>query len=260
VSAVKLEIDDRVARVTLDRPPLNVIDLGVARELTVVVDEAGRRDDLVAVVLAAEGRAFSAGVDVRDHLPDRGARMLAAFHAACERLHALPSPVVAVVHGAALGGGCELTLVCDIVLASGSATFGLPEIRLGVFPPLAAAALSHVVPWHLASDLVLTGRSLTAAEAYAAGLVSRLAEPEQLGPVLDQLLGELRALSPTSLRLTKQALRLARPPVDFAAVAAAERHYVHNLLDEADAVEGLTAFLEKRPPKWREPGGPATHP
>ena len=118
----------------------------------------------------------------------------------------------------------------------------------------------HVVPWHLASDLVLTGRSLTAAEAHAAGLVSRLAEPEQLGPVLDQLLGELRALSPTSLRLTKQALRLARPPVDFAAVAAAERHYVHNLLDEADAVEGLTAFLEKRPPKWREPGGPATHP
>jgi cyclohexa-1,5-dienecarbonyl-CoA hydratase len=250
VSAVRFEVDDRVGRVTLERPPLNVIDLGVARELAAVLDEAGRRDDLVGVVLAAAGKVFCAGVDVRDHLPDRGAQMLAAFHAACERLHALPCPVVAAVHGAALGGGCELTLVCDIVVASTRATFAQPEIKLGVFPPLAAVALPGAAP-RLAADLVLTGRSLTAAEAYAAGLVTRLAEPEQFPAALDQLVGELRALSPASLRLTKQALRVARPPVDFAAVAAAERLYVERLMHSPDAVEGLTAFLEKRPPAWR---------
>lgn len=250
MSVVSIIIDDRVARVRLDRPPLNVVDLVTARELTAALDGLHTRRDLVAVVFESAGKAFCAGVDVRDHLPDRGAETLAAFHAACERLHALPCPTVAAVHGPALGGGCELTLVCDVVVASTRATFAQPEIKLGVFPPLAAVALARVAPAHLAADLVLTGRSLPAAEAQAAGLVSRLVEPEQFEAAVAQVLGELRALSAPSLALTKRALRVARPPVDFAAVAAAERLYVQELMSSPDAIEGLTAFVEKRAPKW----------
>ncbi len=247
---LRLAVTDRVARVTLARPPLNVIDLATARALTATLDALGRRDDLTVVVLAAEGRAFCAGVDVGDHLPERAADMLAAFHAACERLYALRCPVVAAVHGPALGGGCELTLVCDLVLASTDASFALPEIRLGVFPPLAAAALSARMSSDVAADLVLTGRTLGASEAHTRGLATRLAAPEAFQAALEQLVGDLRALSPASVRVAKQALRLARPAIDFAAVARAERLYLEELLRAPDALEGLRAFMEKRAPKW----------
>src|SRR5437867_11063033 len=131
---VQVSLSAGVARVVLDRPPLNVIDLEGARELAGALESLRSRPDLSAVVLAARGRAFSAGVDVRDHLPDRGAAMLSEFHRACRLLLDIEVPVVAAVQGAALGGGCELTLICDLVWASDRASFGQPEIKLGVFP------------------------------------------------------------------------------------------------------------------------------
>ena len=250
MAIVEVTRQDGVARVVLDRPPLNVIDLEGARELARTLSDVQRMEGLTAVVLAARGKAFCAGVDVRDHLPDRGAEMLAEFHRVCRLLLALEAPVVAAVQGAALGGGMELTLVCDLVVASTRATFGQPEIRLGVFPPLAAAALPHLVPFHLASELVLTGRVLSAEEALRVGLVNRVAPPEQFEEALDALLSELRPLSPPSLRLAKRALRLGRWRPEPDEIEAAERFYVDQLMRTPDAVEGLTAFLEKRPPVW----------
>jgi cyclohexa-1,5-dienecarbonyl-CoA hydratase len=241
---------DGVARVVLDRPPLNVIDLDGARALAGALEGVQRMEGLAAVVLAARGKAFCAGVDVRDHLPDRGAAMLAAFLRACRLLLGIETPVIAAVQGPALGGGMELTLVCDLVVASSRATFGQPEIKLGVFPPLAAAALPHLVPHHLASELVLTGRVLTAEEALRAGLANRVAPPEEFDAAVEALLAELRALSAPSLRLAKRALRLSRWRPEPDEIEAAERFYVEHLMHTPDAVEGLQAFLEKRPPAW----------
>lgn len=250
MASVHWTIEGGVARLELDRPPVNVLDLGAAQELAAAVEEIGRRRDAHVIALSARGRAFCAGVDVRDHLPDRGAEMLHAFHRACVGLLQAPQPVVAIVHGAALGGGCELTLVCDVVIASRAASFGQPEIRLGVFPPLAAVALPRMIPPHHASELLLTGRIVNAEEAARLGLVSRVVEESELAAAARETVDALRAHSPASLRLTKQALALSRSKPTAAEIEEAERFYVERLMNTPDAIEGLQAFLDKRTPQW----------
>lgn len=258
---VRVTIEPGLARVELDRPPVNVLDLDAAAELAAAIEDVAAREEVAVIALSGRGRTFCAGVDVRDHLPDRGADMLHAFHRACLALLEAPQPVVAIVQGAALGGGCELTLACDLVIASERATFGQPEIRLGVFPPLAAVALPRMVPAHVASELLLTGRVVGAAEAGRLGLANRVVEESDLNAAAEETLAGLLALSPASLRLTKEAMRRsgARPSAEE--IADAERFYVGRLMHTPDAVEGLRAFLDKRPPRWggrpEEPAGRA---
>jgi cyclohexa-1,5-dienecarbonyl-CoA hydratase len=251
MATVHVTIEGGLGRVELDRPPLNVIDLPAAVELADAIQGLAWRTDVHVIALSARGRAFSAGVDVRDHLPDRGAQMLRAFHRACLALLQAPQPAVAVVAGAALGGGCELTLVCDLVIAARTATFGLPEIRLGVFPPLAAVVLPRMISPHHASDLLLTGRVVSAEEAARWGLVNRVVEESELSASAEEMLGSLLALSPASLRLAKQAMALSRARPTAEEIEEAERFYVDRLMETPDAIEGLRAFLEKRSPVWR---------
>jgi cyclohexa-1,5-dienecarbonyl-CoA hydratase len=247
---VHVTVDGGLARVEMDRPPLNVIDLAAARELAAAIEEVASRDDVAVIALSGRGRAFCAGVDVRDHLPDRGADMLRAFDRACLALIEAPQPSVAIVQGAALGGGCELTLCCDLVVASERATFGQPEIKLGVFPPLAAVALPRMIPAHVATDLLLTGRIVGAAEALSLGLVNRTVPEAELVAAAEETLAALRALSPASLRLTREAMGRARVRPSPEEIAGAERFYVERLMHTPDAIEGLTAFMEKRAPRW----------
>jgi cyclohexa-1,5-dienecarbonyl-CoA hydratase len=251
MSAVRLEMKDTVATVVLDRPPLNVIDLATANQLVEAIEQAAAEPVCAVLVLEARGRAFSAGVDVRDHLPDRGAEMLRAFDRACIALLEFDAPTIAVVQGVALGGGCELTLVCDLVVASSAAEFALPEIKLGVFPPVAAVMLRSMIPAHLAAEMILLGRRLSAQEAHAAGLVNHVAAPDELKTVADGLVSQLLALSPRALEIAKNAMGLARNAATGAEIEAAEKLYVDALLHDPDAIEGLEAFLEKRPPEWR---------
>jgi len=247
---VHTEVKKGVAQVELDRPPLNVLDLAAAAELASAVEDASRREDVAVILLTGKGRAFCAGVDVRDHLPDRGAEMLATFHRACVALLEAPQPVVAAVQGPAMGGGCELTLCCDLVVASTQATFGQPEIRLGVFPPLAATALPRMIPFHAAAELLLTGRVIDAAEAARVGLANRLAEPAEFASAVGETVEAFLRLSPASLRLTREVLRLSRARPTAAEIAEVERFYVERLMQTHDAIEGLRAFLEKREPQW----------
>jgi cyclohexa-1,5-dienecarbonyl-CoA hydratase len=176
--------------------------------------------------------------------------MLNAFHRACVALWELDVPTVARVHGAALGGGAELTLMCDLVWAAESAAFGFPEIRLGVLPPVAAVTLAARIPAHVAAEMILTGRPIDARAAERFGLANRVVPDAELDRELEQLLRHLTALSASSLRAAKQAMRLARLAPLPAAIAAAEAHYLGRLLDDPDAIEGLNAFLAKRPPHW----------
>jgi len=250
---VHVTVGNGLARVEMDRPPLNVIDLAAAGELASAIEELTGRDEVAVIALAGRGRAFCAGVDVRDHLPDRGADMLRAFHRACLALIEAPQPSVAIVQGAALGGGCELTLACDLVIASERATFGQPEIRLGVFPPLATVALPRMIPAHHASDLLLTGRIVNAAQAAAMGLVNQVVAEAELEAKAQATIAELLALSPASLRLTREVMRRARVRPSAEEIAGAERFYVERLMHTPDALEGLAAFMEKRPPRWGVP-------
>ena len=238
---VTVELEGRLARITLARPPLNVLDLEHLGLLADAVEEAG--DAAVVLLRAGEGcRAFSAGNDVKDHVRERAPAMLERFHRAVRGLLETDAITVADVTGDALGGGCELVLACDVAYAAPKARFGQPEIDVGCFPPVAAALLPRRVGWTRAVELIATGRRIDAAEAARIGLVTAVGEA---GPVVETLL----AKSPDVLRATKAALRAG-------GLAAAEEIYVRRLLPLADCAEGLRAFLEKRPPRW----GPRTPP
>jgi cyclohexa-1,5-dienecarbonyl-CoA hydratase len=254
MALVDVHVTENVARVVLDRAPLNVIDLGLARTLVQALEEVRNRPGVSLLLLTARGKAFCAGVDVRDHLPDRGEEMLHEFHRICRLLLEMECVVVAAVQGPALGGGCELVQVCDLAIASSRAIFGQPEIKLGVFPPVAAAALPRIVPPQIAHDMLFTGRVLNAEEARQAGLVSRVANEEDFPAAVEKLVGEISALSASSVRLTKRAIRAAGNRIDPDEIDAAERFYVKELMRTPDAIEGLKAFLEKRLPAWTHGG------
>lgn len=245
---VHLARADGTARITLHRPPLNIFTSAMLREFIEAVEASA---DAHVVVIDAAGRAFCAGVDIVEHLPETAPAMLAQFHRACRRLLALEMPTVAVVQGAALGGGCELVLLCDFVLAARSATFGQPEIKVGAFPPVAAAALSAVAGPRQAMALMLLGEPMSAEAAQAAGLVTSVVDDGQLQEATAQLVGKLAALSRPALRLAKRAGLTAFREAFDQALERAERLYVDELLRTDDAREGIVAFLEKRAPAWK---------
>lgn len=217
-----------------------------------VLEELAADEDLRLLVLTGEGRAFCAGVDVADHLPDRVETTLGLFGRIVDHLLEFSAPVVAALNGAALGGGLELALACDVVLARRGAALGQPEIRLGVFPPAAAALLPRLVGRQRALDLVLTGRTMDASEARDAGLVQKLLDEERFEDEVEAYVAQMAGLSRPVLRLAKRAVTgwTHRPAGE--AIREAERLYLDDLMALEDPREGLAAFLEKREPRWRD--------
>jgi cyclohexa-1,5-dienecarbonyl-CoA hydratase len=249
---IRLESGAPVARMVLARPPLNILNIAMLEEIADALDILAARNDMRVLVIAAEGKAFSAGVDIEDHVGDRVAPMIAAFHGVFRRLAAFEPPTVAVVRGPALGGGCELAAFCDFVIADDTATFGQPEIKLGLFPPVTAAAFPAFVGGKKALEMMLTGDTVDAHEAARIGLVTRVVPPAALDGAVDELVGRLASYSGTALRLAKKAYSASIDRPFTEALDRAEEIYLAELMKTRDAQEGLTAFREKRPPRWRD--------
>ena len=249
---IRLRIEDRVGRITFARPPLNVLNIEMMREITSAVIESAQRE-IVAIVFDAdkECRSFSAGVAVEEHVQDTIFQMLDSFHSIFRQLEQVGKPVIALVDGAALGGGCELVAACDIVIASDRARFGQPEIKLGVFPPVAAVLLPLVIGEKRARELILTGEIIDAVEAGRLGLCNHVVPGTQLEPKLLEVLSKLRELSGTSLQFARQSLDLGRGRSIDAVLSEQENIYLHELMKTQDANEGVKAFMEKRKPVWR---------
>jgi cyclohexa-1,5-dienecarbonyl-CoA hydratase len=250
---IQFRIEDRVGRVAFARPPLNVFTIAMMREVDAALTECMGRRDMVAVVFeaVAGSRAFSAGVSIEEHAEETVYQMLESFHQIFRTLELMGKPVVAVVDGAALGGGCELVAGCDIVLSGPRAKFGQPEIKLGVFPPAAAVLLPRVVGERRARELLLTGELFGADEALRMGLVSYVVESEQLEARLQEVLVKLRELSAPALEMTRRAMDAARGRPFLEGLERAEDIYLNELMKTEDAHEGVRAFMEKRKPDWR---------
>lgn len=248
---IGLEIDPPIARLVLRNPPRNVIDIPMMEELSQALSEIETNPELSTVVLSGDGKAFSAGVDVAAHTLDKIDNMLAKFHAVVRALVASRKVSIAIVHGHCLGGGAELAMVCDLVYTTESATWGFPEIKLACYPPVAVTVLATLIGQKQAADLVLTGRSITGAEAARLGLANRAVAEEKLSVAVEESLQHLRQLSPAALALTKKAI-YAWDSVHFdKGLARAEKIYLEELMKTEDAQEGIEAFLEKRPPQWK---------
>lgn len=251
---VTLELlrDGSVARVALARPPRNLLDTEAVEALTALLPGLAARAGLRLVVFDGEGDHFSFGASVPEHLPDRVGRMLPTFHALFGALEATGLPTAAAVRGRCLGGAAELVTWCGTVHATPGAAIGFPEIRLGVFPPVAAVALRLRVSPALATRMVLTGVSLSGEEARAAGLVDAVAD-DPLASLLAWHDDALAALSPASLRFAWRASRRPWREAVERRLPAAERLYLDELMAHPDATEGLLAFTEKRAPRWSTP-------
>jgi cyclohexa-1,5-dienecarbonyl-CoA hydratase len=236
-------------RITLADPPLHILDVTLLEELREAL--AAIRPDRHCLILDAQGdKAFSAGASVHDHLGDRVATMLERFHDCFRILAKLDLVTVALVRGAALGGGCELALACDFVLASERARFGQPEINLGVFPPVAAYQLSRQTAPRRGLELLLTGDPIDAATAERLGLVNAVFPLAEFNARSEEWLARIYRQSASSIRYAKRAFRLAQAADFDERLRSVERLYLEELMQTGDANEGLNAFIEKRKPAW----------
>ncbi len=250
---IKFRIDDRVGRITFARPPVNILNIAMMREINDALNRCSTERELVAIVFdaASDCRAFSAGVAVEEHAEETIFQMLDSFHAIFRNLEQIGRPTIAIIDGAALGGGCELVTACDIAIASDRGRFGQPEIKLGVFPPVAAVLLPQVVGDKRAREMILTGELIEAAEAYRLGLINYLVPADQLELKTNEILLKLRGLSAIALEHTKRAIDAGHGSSLDRTLKTVEDMYLHELMKTYDATEGINAFIQKRKPVWR---------
>ena len=255
VRHITVEREGACARVVFNRPPLNIFTTEMLQELNHALHELQGERRLKVLVIAAEGKAFSAGVAVEDHLPEKADAMIKTFHATFRILRGFDCPVISAVQGAALGGGCELACFADLVIASGHATFGQPEVKLGVFPPIAAVHFPRRIGLARTLQLLLSGEIISAQEADRIGLVDRVVAPAELPDAVDKEVARFSEMSGSALRLTKRAV-LSAYGRDFEGGLGEVERVFAELMQSRDPLEGLRAFLEKRKPVWSDTDDP----
>ncbi len=249
---VESSCSNGVATVTLNRPPLNVMNIEMMEHINEALLELRGRQGLKLLVMRGSGRAFSAGVDIEDHTKERVTRMLQVFHRIFETMRLLDVVSVAAVDGIALGGGFELAIGCSLIVASDSARFGLPEINVGVFPPLACVVLPRMGPRRKAMEWILTGEEISAAELERYGLVNRVLPADRFEEGLEEFIDRLRNKSAPVMQLAKRAQLESYYAGYEEALYKVENLYLRELMALEDTQEGIKSFLEKREPEWTD--------
>jgi cyclohexa-1,5-dienecarbonyl-CoA hydratase len=249
---IQTEFKDGVATLTLNRAPLNVLNIEMMEEINTYLEELKEEKSLKLLVIQAMGKAFSAGVDVGEHMGDMVYKMIEAFHRIFRLMDALKVPSIAVVNGSALGGGCELALYCDMVIATERAKFGQPEIQVGVFPPIAALIFPRMIGRKKALEMILSGDIISAQEALALGLINKVVPEASLPQEVGGFIEKLKKLSGIVLKLAKEATLAGLNDDMDQGLKVIEKIYLDRLMKTHDAIEGLKAFLEKRKPTWKD--------
>ena len=250
-STIQFHPGPRVASIVLNRPPLNIINLQMLDELNAAWSEVEDLKAQVAVISGAGDRAFSAGVDVADHAPGKIETMLEKFHHVILRIRRSDCVSIAAIHGHTLGGGAELAMLCDLIIAADDAQIGQPEISLGCYPPVAVAYLPGAIGFHKATEMVLIGEPVGAAEAERRGIINKVVPRASLTETVDTYVDKLLTKSSAVLALTKRALREGAGHQFEQALGRSHELYVRDLTRTEDMAEGMNAFLEKRPPSWK---------
>lgn len=243
--------ENGAARITLNRPKHNVLDMEMMVELTAVLADLNKDRDLKCVVIGASGASWCAGVEVADHKPELAPDMIRIFDGLLSQIHAMEVPTIAAVHGACLGGGMEVAIACDIVVAAKSAVFGQPEIKLGFLPPYAAVRLPRLVGPSRAIEICTTGRRYSAEAMQQMGIVCDLHQDDQFADGLSELVKQILHASPLIIRLNKKAVNShLSMPLDKA-MASVNDIFLNELMKTADTLEGIKSFEEKRRPEWK---------
>jgi cyclohexa-1,5-dienecarbonyl-CoA hydratase len=248
---IEVSVENGLGAITLNRPPVNVLNIAMMEEINKALDGFQGDKDLKAVLFDAKGKCFSAGVDVGDHMGDAVHKMVEVFHGMFRRMDNLGVLTVASVYGSCLGGGCELAIFSDLVIADESAKLGQPEIQVGVFPPIAAQIMPRIIGRKAAMDLIMSGRIISAQEALQMGLVNKVVKEGELEDETSHFLKPYLKLSAEVLRLTKKAVMAGLRDDLESSLKVIEGVYLDELIKTHDAEEGLKAFLEKRKAVWK---------
>ncbi|MCZ6507269.1 MAG: enoyl-CoA hydratase/isomerase family protein [Acidobacteria bacterium] len=250
--SIRLSCDGAIASLTIDRPPLNILDIATLGELDRALTSLTADEGIQLLILRGAGpKAFSAGVAVQDHTAEKIDSMLESFHAGLRRLLDFPAPTLAVIDGHCLGGGMELAAACDLRFAATACIFGQPEIELGCYPPWAAAHYPQLLGLGNTADILLTGRTFDTDEAVRIGFVQRAVPAGDLDAAVDEFAAAITSRSVAVTRLAVRAIRARRGRGFDDALRESERLYTEELTRTADMNEGLTAFIEKRSPEWK---------
>jgi cyclohexa-1,5-dienecarbonyl-CoA hydratase len=248
---VKFRADGEVARLTLDRPEHNLLNERMLAELAVGINILGERSGIKLIVLDSASKAFCGGIELGEYTQRRVFQLLDAFHGAFSAMLDVSKPLLVVVNGPAFGGGAELAALGDLVIATPRARFAQPEIKLGVFPPLAAAILPYILGPKLALELVLTGETMSAERARELGLVNWLVPENELQAKVDELIAKVTSQSAPVLTMAKKAIMGSLGLPLREGVRNSMKVFLNELADLEDSQEGLRALVEKRAPKWK---------
>jgi len=248
---IGVHIDGGLGTITLRKPPVNVFNIEMMDEINDTLRDWIEQKDLKVVLFNAEGKCFSAGVDVGEHMGDLAPKMIESFHGMFRLMEALGAVTVASVFGSCLGGGCEVAIFCDLVIADETAKFGQPEIQVGVLPPIAAQVMPRIIGRKAANDLILSGRIISAQEALEMGLINKTVAKGDLPQETESFIRPYLSLSAEVLRIAKKTIKAGLMDEFEPSLKAIEDIYLNELMKTADAQEGLQAFLDKRRPEWK---------
>ncbi|HLV93614.1 MAG TPA: enoyl-CoA hydratase/isomerase family protein [Candidatus Acidoferrales bacterium] len=248
---VKFRVEGEVARLTLDRPEHNLLNERMLAEIAAGINSIGERSDVKLIVLDSAAKAFCGGIELGEYTQRRVFQLLDAFHNAFSAMLDTSKPLLVIVDGPAFGGGAELASLGDLVIATPRARFAQPEIKLGVFPPLAAAILPYILGPKLALELVLTGEVMTAERAHELGLVNWLVSEQQLQDKVSEVIAKVTAQSGPVLTMAKKTILGSLGMSLREGVRSSMKVFLNELGDLEDSQEGLRALVEKRAPKWK---------
>ncbi len=248
---LKIEKDEQVAKIILNRPKHNILNIPMMNELNVELEKIAIDKTLKCVVIMSEGKNFCAGVAVADHKPENADLMLSTVNRIFELINIIDIPIIAAVDGACLGGGMEVAIACDIVIASEKAFFGQPEIKLGFFPPYAALRLPELVGVAKSIEIVTSGQNYTAKESKDLGFVSKVASDDNLQAEIDKMVKQIVMASPLIIRLNKRAVK-RHVGINFSqALSLISNYFLKTMMKTEDTLEGIASFEEKRKPEWK---------
>jgi cyclohexa-1,5-dienecarbonyl-CoA hydratase len=248
---IRYRVDGEVARLTLDRPEHNLLNERMLIELATAINSLAEKRSIKLIVIDSASKAFCGGIDVGEYKSKRMFQLLDAFHNAFTAMLDTAKPILMIVNGPAFGGGAELAALADLVVASPKARFAQPEVKLGVFPPLSAVILPHILGPKLALEVVMTGEAISAERARELGLVNWLVPEDQLEKTVQDVIRRVTAQSGPVLTMAKKAILGSLGLSLREGVKNSIKIFLNELADLEDSQEGLRALVEKRPPQWK---------
>src|SRR6185312_13852840 len=248
---IQFDVSDTIARITLNHAPYNVLTVPMMTEMAQCIESLNGRNDIKAIVVGSSQKTFSAGISLEDSKPDRVFQTLEAFNRVFSAIREISKPLIMVVNGPAIGAGSELVAFGDMVVATPSAKFAQPEVKLGVFPPFAAVMLPQLIGPKKTYELILTGEALSAEEALRLGFVNKVVPESELDSAVKAILAKIAEFSGPVLEVTKKVIGSSIGlPLDEA-MKTSQDLYLNELMNLEDVQEGLRAVIEKRKPVWK---------